>query len=240
MKVIRTLNVNGTDHTVAVNCGDTLLDVLREGLNLTGTKKGCNVGDCGACTVLVDGEPMNGCLLLAAEMEGKAVTTVEGLAQNGELTPLQKSFVHEGGIQCGFCTPGMVTSATALISRNPDPTDDEIKEALAGNLCRCTGYSGILRAVRDCGKHRDCACEEKKDEGAELQTVGVSVPRVDAHDKVTGRTLYTGDISLPNMAHGKILGSPIAHGIIKSIDTSKAEALPARSRLCSRQPRYRR
>jgi carbon-monoxide dehydrogenase small subunit len=144
---LATLNVNGTDYTVAVNSGDTLLDVLRERLNLTGTKKGCNVGDCGACTVLVDGEPMNGCLLLVAELEGKAVTTVEGLARNGELTPLQRSFVHEGGIQCGFCTPGMVTSATALLAGNPDPTDAEIKEALAGNLCRCTGYSKIFAAL---------------------------------------------------------------------------------------------
>jgi len=225
MKVMLNLEVNGTEHVVAIDSGDTLLDVLRDKLNLTGTKKGCNVGDCGACTVLIDGEPMNGCLLLAAEMEGKTVTTVEGLAQSGELTPLQRSFVHEGGIQCGYCTPGMVTSATALISRIPDPTDDEIKEALAGNLCRCTGYSGILRAVRNCGKHGDCGCEEKR-EGSEQQNIGVSVPRVDAHDKVTGRTLYTGDISLPNMAHGKILGSTIAHGIIKRIDTSKAEALP--------------
>jgi aerobic-type carbon monoxide dehydrogenase small subunit (CoxS/CutS family) len=113
MNVICTLNVNGHDHNVAIGTGDTLLDVLRTTLNLTGTKKGCNVGDCGACTVLVDGEPMNSCLLLAAELEGKAITTVEGLARNGELTPLQRSFIHEGGIQCGYCTPGLVTSATA-------------------------------------------------------------------------------------------------------------------------------
>ena len=143
-----TLNVNGNDYMVAVNSSDTLLDVLRDSLKLTGTKKGCNVGDCGACTVLVDGEPMNSCLLLAAEMTGKAITTVEGLAKNGEPTPLQKSFVHEGGIQCGYCTPGMVTTATALLENTPDPTDEEIKEALAGNMCRCTGYAGILAAVR--------------------------------------------------------------------------------------------
>jgi len=229
MNVLCTLNVNGHDHQVAVGTGATLLDVLRDSLRLTGTKKGCNVGDCGACTVLVDGEPMNSCLLLAAELEGRAITTIEGLAQDGQLTPLQKSFVHEGGIQCGYCTPGMVTSATALLERTPDPTDDEIKEALAGNLCRCTGYTGILRAVKNCGKHRDCTCEKTKDAGraagAKHHSVGVSIPRVDAHDKVTGRTLYTADISLPNMAHGKILGSPIAHGRIKKIDTSKAEAL---------------
>jgi len=229
MNVMRTLHVNGRDHTVAVNTGDTLLDVLRNTVNLTGTKKGCNAGDCGACTVLVDGEPMNSCLLLAAEMEGRAITTVEGLARNGELTPLQRSFVHEGAIQCGYCTPGMVTCATALLEKHPDPTDEETKEALAGNLCRCTGYTAILRAVRNCGRHQDCTCEARGEAarapGAKHDSVGVSVLRVDAHDKVTGRTLYTADISLPNLAHGKILGSPIAHGRIKRIDTSRAEAL---------------
>jgi 4-hydroxybenzoyl-CoA reductase subunit alpha len=229
VNALRTLNVNGHDHTIAVNAGDTLLDVLRDTLKLTGTKKGCNMGDCGACTVLVDGEPMNGCLLLASEMEGRAIVTVEGLGKNGELTPLQKSFVHEGGIQCGYCTPGMVVTATALLDANPDPSDEEIKEALAGNMCRCTGYTGILRAVRNCGQHADCACEQAeqggRSSGSEHQAVGVSIPRVDAHDKVTGRALYTADISLPNLAHGKILGSPIAHGRIKKIDTSKAEAL---------------
>jgi len=229
VKVARTLTVNGREHTVAVDGCDTLLDVLRDTLGLTGTKKGCNMGDCGACTVLVDGEPMNGCLLLAAEMEGKAITTVEGLAQDGHPTPLQKSFVHEGGIQCGFCTPGMVLTASALLDGNPDPTEEEIKEALAGNMCRCTGYTGILRAVKHHGRHRECKCEQARDAAPSSdtshQSVGVSIPRVDAHDKVTGRALYTGDISLPNLAHGKILGSPIAHGRIKKIDTSRAEAL---------------
>jgi 4-hydroxybenzoyl-CoA reductase subunit alpha len=229
VKVVRTLNVNGNDYTVAVNTSDTLLDVLRDALNLSGTKKGCNVGDCGACTVLVEGEPINSCLMLAAELTGKTITTVEGLAENGALTPLQKSFIHEGGIQCGFCTPGMLTTATALLAKNPDPTEEEIKEALAGNICRCTGYVGILRAVKNCAKHGDCACEDKRQgaraSGSDHDTVGVSIPRVDAHDKVTGRTLYTADISLPNLAHGKILGSPIAHGRIKKIDTAKAEAL---------------
>ena len=229
MTIVRTLTVNGDDYTVAVDPGDTLLDVLRDKLQLTGTKKGCNVGDCGACTVLVDGEPMNSCLLLAARMEGKAVTTVEGLADQGELTPLQKSFVHEGGIQCGFCTPGMVTTASALLEKNPDPTDDEIKEALSGNMCRCTGYSGILRAVKRCGQHENhdgCTCEKETPSKSKHETVGVSIPRVDAADKVTGRALYTADIALKNMAHGKILGSPIAHGLIKRIDVSKAVSLP--------------
>ncbi len=150
-----TLTINGHEHAVAVPAGETLLDVLRDTLRLTGTKKGCNVGDCGACTVLVDGEPMNSCLLLAATMQGRSITTIEGLAPNGRLTPLQKAFVNEGAIQCGYCTPGMVLSATALLQRNADPDDDQIKDALAGNLCRCTGYGGIMRAVRRCGNYRD-------------------------------------------------------------------------------------
>lgn len=238
-----TLNINGEKHTVAQAAHDTLLDVLRDKLRLTGTKKGCNLGDCGACTVLVDGVPMNSCLLLAAEMEGKAITTIEGLARNGELTPIQQAFVHEGGIQCGYCTPGMVLSASAFLEKNPHPTPDQIKDALAGNLCRCTGYAGILRAVDRCGNYRpDGTCAKKTavpgteaphrtSAAAGLQSqdsslaLGVSIPRVDAVDKVTGRAVYTADLHLPNMLHGKILGSPIAHGMIKRVDTSRAEAL---------------
>ena len=231
MVVTKKLTINGDTYTVAAEPGETLLDVLRDKLHLTGTKRGCNLGDCGACTVLVDGEPMNSCLLLACEMEGKAITTVEGLAQDGELTPIQNAFVHQGAIQCGFCTPGMVTAATALLSRNPQPTADQIKDALAGNLCRCTGYAGILRAVQRCNEYRgDCACAEKeqtKEDSTKpkYDSVGVSIPRVDAADKVTGRAQYTADIFLPSMIHGKILGSPIAHGRIKRIDVSRAQAL---------------
>ncbi|MCH7995845.1 MAG: molybdopterin-dependent oxidoreductase, partial [Planctomycetes bacterium] len=244
MIVARRLTVNGETHNVAVDTGDTLLDVLRDKLHLTGTKKGCNVGDCGACTVLVDGEPMNTCLLLATQMEGRQITTIEGLAADGKLTPQQTAFVHEGGIQCGFCTPGMVMSTTALLQRNPHPTDEEIKDALAGNLCRCTGYAGILRAVKRCDNYREdgtCAkhaasCDDanvggngrqatKESKQNPFATVGISIPRVDAVDKVTGRAVYTADIHLPNMVYAKILGSPIAHGRVKRIDTSKAEAL---------------
>ncbi|MBN2489924.1 MAG: molybdopterin-dependent oxidoreductase [Planctomycetes bacterium] len=235
---LRTLNVNGHDYPVAVEAGETLLDVLREKLRLTGTKKGCNVGDCGACTVLVDGEPMNSCLLLASSLEGKAITTVEGLARDGELTPLQKAFVGEGAIQCGYCTPGMVTTATALLAHTPAPSTDEIKEALSGNMCRCTGYAGILRAVQRCDCYRGEAGGGKAagpaeaapetaapPAGARHENVGVSIPRVDAADKVTGRALYTADIQLPNMVHGKILGSSVAHGRIRRIDVSRALAL---------------
>jgi len=234
----RRLTINGEAHTVAVDTTDTLLDVLRDKLRLTGTKKGCNVGDCGACTVLVNGEPQNSCLLLACQMEGKTVTTIEGLARHGELNPLQRAFVNEGGIQCGYCTPGMVLSASALLSRNPHPDDDEIKEALAGNLCRCTGYTGIMRSVRRCANYRadgSCAArgatagtsagDGRATDSRKFASVGVSIPRVDAVDKVTGRAQYTADIYLPNMVYGKILGSPIAHGRIQRIDTSAAEKL---------------
>jgi carbon-monoxide dehydrogenase small subunit len=141
MAVPRRLTVNGQTYTVAIEPGETLLDVLREKLRLTGTKKGCNVGDCGACTVLVDGEPVNSCLLLASEMENKAITTVEGLARNGELTPLQKAFVGEGAIQCGYCTPGMIMNATALLKRNPSPT-------VEGNQARAGGQSVPVHRLR--------------------------------------------------------------------------------------------
>jgi len=130
----------------------TLLDVLRENLGLTGTKEGCGTGDCGACTVLVNGEPVCSCLMLAVEAEGQDVTTIEGLATNGELHPIQKALIAYGGVQCGFCTPGVLLSSAALLRRNPQPTEHEIREALSGNLCRCTGYDKIVRAVQAAAK----------------------------------------------------------------------------------------
>lgn len=230
--MIRTyqLTVNGHERAVAIAPGEILADVLRDKLNLTGTKKGCNLGDCGACTVLVDGEPMNSCLLLASQMEGKQITTIEGVAQNGRLAPIQKAFVEEGAVQCGYCSPGMVLSSVALLNKNPHPTVEEIKNSLAGNLCRCTGYTGIIRAVQHCENYRDDGTCAKKQapvaENSRFTSVTLPMPRVDSADKVTGRARYTADISLPNMIHGKILGSPIAHGRIKRIDVSKAKALP--------------
>jgi carbon-monoxide dehydrogenase small subunit len=148
MKRLLRLEVNGAEVEVAVRPNRTLVELLREDLGLTGTKQGCGEGDCGTCTVLLDGVPVNSCLVLALEVEGRRVTTVEGLAREGRLHPVQEAFVETGGVQCGFCTPGMLLVAAALLESNPDPTDEEIREAIAGNLCRCTGYQKIVDSIR--------------------------------------------------------------------------------------------
>ncbi len=142
-----TLRVNGSPERATVPSNMTLLTLLREVLVLTGAKNGCAAGECGACTVLLDGEPVNACMVLAVEANGARIVTVEGLAHDGALDSLQKAFVDLTGVQCGFCTPGMLMSARALLNRNPHPTEDEIKDALRGNLCRCTGYTRIIQAV---------------------------------------------------------------------------------------------
>lgn len=147
MKQLITLRVNGEDYEAWVAAHKTLLEVLREDLRLTGTKHGCELGECGACTVLVDGEPVLACLALPIELQGRAILTVEGLARQGTPHPLQAAFAELGAAQCGYCTPGLLVTAKALLDRNPRPTRDEIREALAGNLCRCTGYTKILQAV---------------------------------------------------------------------------------------------
>ena len=140
--------INGRRLRMEVEESQTLLQLIREELNLTGTKRGCDRGDCGACTVLLNGKPVNSCLVLAAEVADKEITTIEGLSKDGRLHPLQESFVENDAIQCGFCTPGMIMTALALLSENPDPTEDEIRSYLEGNLCRCTGYGKIIKAVK--------------------------------------------------------------------------------------------
>jgi carbon-monoxide dehydrogenase small subunit len=140
--------VNGESHELSVPPWRTLLEVIREDLGLTGTKEGCGQGECGACTVLMDGKTINSCLLLAVQADGKKITTIEGLAQGDRLHPIQQAFVERGGLQCGFCSPGMILSAKVLLDDNPDPSEDEIKRALAGNTCRCTGYTKIFESVR--------------------------------------------------------------------------------------------
>ena len=148
MRYNTTLTVNGIAYPVEVDAGASLLQVVRETIGLTGSKEGCDDSECGACMMLLDGKPVNSCSYLALQAEGREVTTVEGLAAGDELSPLQSAFLQHGGVQCGFCTPGMLISATALLAANPAPSEDEVRIALSGNLCRCTGYQGILAAVR--------------------------------------------------------------------------------------------
>jgi aerobic carbon-monoxide dehydrogenase small subunit len=147
MKHILKLHVNGEEFEVLAATHKTLLEVLREDLGLTGTKRGCDLGTCGACTVLIDGKPQLSCLILAVSTQGKEITTIEGLAQNGELHPLQKAFVEKGAIQCGFCTPGMILTAKAFLNEHPHPSEAEVRQAISGNLCRCTGYVKIVEAI---------------------------------------------------------------------------------------------
>ena len=143
-----TITINGERRAVSVPPDETLLRTLRDRLHLTGTKECCGEGECGACTVLLDGRAVDSCIVLAVEADGRSVTTIEGLERSGRLDPIQEAFLDSGSVQCGFCTPGMLMAARYLLDRNPDPTDDEIKEALCGNLCRCTGYTRIIAAVR--------------------------------------------------------------------------------------------
>jgi carbon-monoxide dehydrogenase small subunit len=152
MKQLIALNVNGESCEVAVDSHRTLLEVLRTDLGLTGAKEGCDMGECGACTVLMDGKPVLACLVLAMDARDKEILTIEGLAENGELHPLQKAFVEYGAVQCGFCTPGMILSAKALLDKNSSPSEEDVKSAIAGNLCRCTGYNKIVEAIMAASK----------------------------------------------------------------------------------------
>ena len=148
MKLVEiTLKVNGTAYTLLVRPRRTLVEVLRESLGLTGTKKSCNEGECGACTVLMDGKPVASCLVLAVDAQGKEILTIEGLSEGEKLHPIQEAFLKHGGIQCGFCTPGMVMSAKAFLDEHPTPTATEVRKAISGNLCRCTGYQQIVDAI---------------------------------------------------------------------------------------------
>jgi carbon-monoxide dehydrogenase small subunit len=147
-----TVTVNGEQERLSVPASMTLLEVLRQELVLTGTKNGCSAGECGACTVLMNGEPVNACLVLAVEADGAEVVTVEGLVSDGQLDLIQQEFMDEGAVQCGFCTPGMLISARALLTRTPHPTEDQIREALVGNLCRCTGYTRIVQAIQSASR----------------------------------------------------------------------------------------
>ena len=214
--------LNGRLTRVEVPGGLTLLRLLKDELHLPGVKEGCGIGECGACTVIVDGQPVNACLVLAAEVDGSTVETVEGEgAGPGELSPLQRALIDHGAIQCGFCTPGMIASARALLERNPAPARDEIVEALAGNLCRCTGYEPLVEAVEAVAAGGYAPAPPPS-----APYVGGEAARVDGPAKVTGAATFVHDMALPGMLHARILASPHASARIRRIDASKAAGMP--------------
>ena len=220
----QTLNfhINDELESVEVTPYTRLLDALRVNLGLTGTKEGCGTGDCGSCTVLMDGKPVNSCMIMALQAEGKQITTIEGLGKNGQLDPVQQAMIQTGGIQCGFCTPGMVMSLKALFDTNPNPDEHAVRVAISSNLCRCTGYTKIIEAAKALGAG-EVSTETAVNNDASF---GSSMTRVDAEEKVTGRAIYAEDVQLPRMIHGVLLRSPHAHAKILSIDTSEAEQIP--------------
>ncbi|WP_261617491.1 molybdopterin-dependent oxidoreductase [Microbaculum marinisediminis] len=222
------LEVNGRKVRRRTGTHQRLLDFLRDDLNLTGTKEGCGAGECGTCSVFVDGKLVKSCLMPAAKAQGTKIETIEGLAGAGDLTPMQKAFYKTGASQCGYCIPGMVMAATSALRENPDADIEEIKERLGGNICRCTGYSKIFEAVeiaRDviAGTRPAAALEA---DAVDASYIGNNVRRLDAPSKVSGRLRYAGDMVMPGMLHMQVLRSPHPHALIKAIDTSAAEALP--------------
>ena len=199
-----------------------LLDALRVDLGLTGAKEGCGTGDCGSCTVLLDGKAVNSCMILALQAEGRDVTTIEGLGKPGNLHPIQQAMIRSGGIQCGFCTPGMALSLKGLLDQNPRPDEEAVRVAISSNLCRCTGYSKILDAAKTVIDGRVPPGAADGNDGA----VGSRMARTDAVEKVTGRAIYAEDVQLPRMIYGALVRSPHAHAKLLSIDTSAARQLP--------------
>jgi aldehyde oxidoreductase len=225
-----TLTLNGQKRVASVDPGTSLLEVLRDVFGLTGTKQGCGSGGCGACTVLLDGRPVNSCLVLAVEADGHSVRTIEGLEGPG-INPVQRAFLRHGAVQCGFCSPGAIMCAMGLLAENPSPSEADVRAALAGNLCRCTGYSKIIEAVLDASR------EWQAYKGGVLMLiedaappsdglVGARVGRLDGEAKVTGQAKYAADISLPGMLHARAVRSPHAHALIRGINCSSALAMP--------------
>ncbi|MDX1600022.1 MAG: molybdopterin cofactor-binding domain-containing protein [Anaerolineales bacterium] len=223
------LTVNGQERTAVVEPGEMLASVLREKLGLTGTKIGCDELECGSCTVLLDGEPVLACGLPAMRAAGRSVTTIEGLASNGSLHPLQEAFVKQGAVQCGFCIPGQIMTAAALLDRDPDPSREEVRAALKDTLCRCAGYPSIERAV-------ESAAEAMRTgepiefpplvESSDTEVVGHLVERPDAYEKVTGEALFADDLTFPGMLHGRALRAGVPHAIVKRLNIEAAQSHP--------------
>ena len=238
-KVKVTARVNGENREFLCEPRQSLLECLRDVLGLTGTKEGCNDGNCGACSVLLDGRLVNSCLVLGVEIEGREVTTIEGLSDGGRLHPIQQAFIDEDALQCGYCTPGFILATKALLDREPNPSESRIRNWLAGNLCRCTGYDRIVRAVRTASRQLGKAGPTREHSAAHtdakqtdalafreaFKVIGTQPRRYEAADKVLGRSTFGADVRLPGTLYAKVLRSPHAHARIRSIDTSRADAL---------------
>lgn len=221
MEIIK-LTVNGKAFNLSVDPHETLAHVLRDKIQLTGTKVGCEQGSCGACTVWVDGKVVQSCITPALRVSGSEITTIEGIAQKGKLHELQEKFVEKGAIQCGYCTPGMIMTALHFLEENPKPTTEEIKEALSGNLCRCTGYKKIIDAVEAYVRDEPSVRQEE----IKFRMVGQGRPYLEANKKVQGTADYADDIKIKNALHCKFLRSTHAHARIRNIDTAQAWGVP--------------
>ena len=230
MKGTLSLNVNGKDYEFPSLPGETLADLLRNRLHLTGTKIGCNEAECGACTVIVDGDPVLSCIYPAERAAGRKILTIEGLADAGILHPLQEAFIQYGAVQCGFCTPGQIMVAYALLQRNPTPTSEEIRQALVGTLCRCGGYPSIESAVEAAARalHNKVSVDPPMIEPSihAQKVIGHSVHRPDALGKVTGTAIYTDDLVLDGMLFAAVKRAGVPHAIVKSIHIEPAQVLP--------------
>ena len=222
------LTVNGKTHQIDASESRTLAELLRLDLKLTGTKIGCEEAECGICTVLVDGVPVDSCVYPAFKAQGKSITTIEGLA-NGDLHPMQRNFIDHGAVQCGFCTPGLIMTAVALTEENPDPTDADIKVALKDTYCRCTGYTSVFQAIKS-------AAREQRGEGPipvndppvdePMEVISRSVPPIEVTEKVTGDARYTDDYVFDGMLFARTLRSPYPHARVLAVHTEKAASLP--------------
>lgn len=218
--------VNGLPRTVIVAPGVMLLDVLRDDLGLTGTKKGCGGGECGACTVLIDGKPVASCIYPVHKAEGRSVETIEGLGSQARLHALQKWFIHLGAVQCGFCIPGMLLSAKSLLDRNLNPTEEDIRQAIAGNICRCTGYVKIVEAIMAAAAELRGETPQDRQDRDKPGALGRSLIKVDVIPKVLGTAQFGADLYRLNMLFGAMVRSTVAHAELLGVDASAALALP--------------